>query len=182
MTDRPLSTGEYAILGILTKRAMHGYEMARYFDRDELTEVCPIEQSMLYTHVRNLEARGLVSWTEERVGLRPPRKIFALTDAGRMTIEAWLRTPVERMREVRLAFLMKLYFLHELDAAGEIELLRAQVEICEVYRARLAARVASSEGFARLVAMSKLSAAESTYNWLRTYAHELDHSRPQEVR
>ena len=33
-------------------RAMHGYEMARFFDRDDLSEVCPLDQGLLYAEAR----------------------------------------------------------------------------------------------------------------------------------
>ena len=158
---------------------MHGYEMARYFDRDDLSEVCPIEQSMLYTYIRNIEDRGLVSWTEVRVGLRPPRKLHELNAAGREVIETWLDEPVQRLREVRLEFLLKLYFLHTLDQPREQALLAKQIAICEDYFDRLLARELATTGFARLVAASKRSGAESTLNWLREYACQLEHGAEQ---
>ena len=68
MAMRSLLAGEHAVLGLLSFRPMHGYEMARYFDRDDLQEVCPIDQSLLYTYLRNLGERDLVAWSEERVG------------------------------------------------------------------------------------------------------------------
>ncbi len=176
MNERPLLPGEFAVLGLLALRPMHGYEMARYFDRDDLTEVCPIEQSMLYSYIRNVEDRGLVHWSEVRVGARPPRKIYELSGTGREIVETWLRQPAERMREVRLEFLLKLYFLHRLDPAAEVDLLRRQIDVCDAYRSRLATRVAESDGFQRLVAQSKLSAAEATASWLRDYAWQLEHS------
>jgi DNA-binding PadR family transcriptional regulator len=175
MLTRPLLPGEYAVLGLLLSRPMHGYEMARYFDRDDLSEVCPIEQSMLYTYIRNIEDRGLVSWTEVRVGLRPPRKLHELNAAGREVVEAWLDEPVQRLREVRLEFLLKLYFLHSLDQPREEALLAKQIVICEEYYDRLLARELATTGFARLVAASKRSGAESTLNWLREYAWQLEH-------
>lgn len=174
MQTRPLLSGEYAALGLLLGRPMHGYEMARYFDRDDLSEVCPIEQSMLYTYIRNIEERGLVGWTEVRVGLRPPRKLYELSPAGYDLIQAWLDEPVQRLREVRLDFLLKLYFLHSLDRAREKALLARQIGICEEYEARLRGRELASTGFARLVAASKRSGAESTLNWLREYAWQLE--------
>ena len=162
------------MLGLLLGRPMHGYEMARYFDRDDLSEVCPIEQSMLYTYLRNVEERGLVCWSEVRVGLRPPRKLFELTEAGRATIEAWLDEPVQRLREVRLDFLLKLYFLHGLDRVREKALLGRQIAVCDAYHERLLAHEAEGLGFARLVAASKRSGAESTLRWLREYAWQLE--------
>ncbi len=173
MAERTLLPAEFAVLGLLGMRPMHGYEMARYFDRDELTEVCPIEQSVLYAYIRNVEDRALVRWQERRVGLRPPRKIYELTPAGRAVLDAWLRTPVDRLREVRLDFLLKLYFLHQMDPAAEGALLAEQIARCEHYRDGLAARSLTAEGFGRLVAGSKLSAAQSTLAWLRGYLSEL---------
>jgi len=91
-------------------------------------------------------------------------------------VQMWLRQPVERMREIRLAFLLKLYFLEKLDAGAERDLLRRQIDVCEAYRERCAEKVDRLDGFSRLVAQSKLSAAESSLSWLRGYAWELDRS------
>lgn len=171
---RRLLPGESALLGLLRIRPMHGYEMARYFERDDLADVCPIEQSLLYTYLRNLEVRGLIAWSEERVGLRPPRKRYELTPAGREAVDAWLSEPAERLRDVRLEFLVKVYVLHHVDSAAERSLVLRQVETCEAYRARLAERLSrAGSDFARLVAGSKLSAAEATIRWLRDYQASL---------
>jgi PadR family transcriptional regulator, regulatory protein AphA len=153
---------------------MHGYEMARELEAEGLTEVCPVEQSLLYSYLRNLEERGLVRWEEHRVGGRPPRKQFELTGIGSQTVDQWLREPVQRLRDVRLAFLLKLYLLGSTDPDGERELLGRQIEVCEAYRTAAGTRVdAADNRFARLVAKSRLSAAEATLNWLREYAGEL---------
>ena len=145
---------------------MHGYEMARRLVQDGLDAVVPIEQSLLYTYIRNVEARGLVSWLEDRVGLRPPRKHYHLTEAGQEALEAWLDEPVLRMRETRLDLLLKLYFLEQLDPGRRDQLLRRQITVCEAYRERLQRAEERAEGFARLVAGSKRSAAEATLAWL----------------
>jgi DNA-binding PadR family transcriptional regulator len=172
VSERPLLPGEHAILGLLAIRPMHGYEMARYFDRDDLTEVCPIEPSLLYTYFRNLEQRGLVRGRESRVGRRPPRRVFELTVEGRTLLDGWLYRPVERMRETRLELLLKLYVLHHLDPQGERRLLGDQLAVCHAYEARLTERVAEASGFKLLVAGSKLSAARATLAWLESYVGE----------
>lgn len=179
MATRELLPGELAVLALLRNQPMHGYEMARYFDRDDLSEVCPIEQSLLYTYLRNTEERGLVRWSEVRVGLRPPRKLYELSESGRTQVETWLDAPVQRLREVRFEFLLKLYFLHPNDLARERALLARQIAICEDYRERLSVREAESNGFSKLVAASKRSGAESTVNWLQEYALTLEHEGDQ---
>ena len=169
MTERPLLAGEQMVLALLSLRPMHGYEMVSFVDGEGLAAVCPVEQSTLYTYLRNLEARALVEWTEERVGSRPPRKTYRLTDSGREAISDWLRRPVERMREVRLEFLLKLFFLQRTDGVALRTLVEEQVRVCERYLAGLAVQEGQG-GFERLVADSKRSAAEATLGWLRAYA------------
>ncbi len=178
MTDRELLPGEYAILGLLLEGPMHGYEMARHFEGHELTTVCPIEQSSLYTYLRNVEARELVTWEETRVGARPPRKMYSLTESGEQAVRRWLDAPVMRLREVRLDFLLKLYFLHRLDPDAERELLHVQIDVCRDYLGTLE-RQPDSSPFLRLVHGSKRSAALATLNWLRSYADELNRERSE---
>lgn len=173
MAERPLLPGEYAVLALLALRPMHGYEMTAFIQDEGLSDVCPVEQSTLYTYLRNIEARGLVTWTEERVGHRPPRKIFELTLAGRELIHAWLRRPVGRMREVRLEFLLKLFFLARLDPRAHRELIEGQLRACEAYLAALDSRVLLAP-FEQLVVQSKRSAAEATLAWLTRYAREVE--------
>lgn len=169
MTREPLR-GEYAVLALLRTRPMYGYEMARYFEGEDLRDVCPIEPGSMYTYLRNLESRELVSWREEREGQRPPRKRFALTPAGEALVAAWLREPVERMREVRFELLVKLYVLNAVDPEAEAALVRDQLRVCEAYRERAGRRVEEAgDGFSRLVAQSKLSAADATLSWLRDH-------------
>ncbi|MEX2080872.1 MAG: PadR family transcriptional regulator [Dehalococcoidia bacterium] len=175
MPNRGLLAGEHAVLALLTLRPMHGYEMARYFSSD-LAEVCPLEQGLLYSYIRNIEARGLIAATEERVGNRPPRKVHALTAEGRAAASEWLRQPVPRIRQARLELLVKLYILQGTPGA-ESDLVARQLAVFELYRDRGAAMVAERSGFARLVAASRLSAAEATLAWLRDYAANL--ARPQ---
>jgi PadR family transcriptional regulator AphA len=161
------------VLALLALRPMHGYEMLALLDDEGLTAVCPVEQSTLYTYLRNVEARGYVDWTEERVGQRPPRKTYRLTDEGRDVIGPWLRQPVERMREVRLEFLIKLFFLEQIDRSAHAALLAGQIEVCEQYLAQLGLRELRTP-FSRLVVQSKRSAAEATLGWLKQYAYQLE--------
>ena len=166
VNERALGPNEFALLGILRVRGpLHGYEMARSIARD-LADVCPTEQSTLYTYLRALEGRGMVAWHEERVGQNPPRKVFALTGSGREAVDEWLARPVARIREVRLDFLLKLNFLGQQDPAAERALIAAQIVECEAYLRGLEARAANTR-FGRMVLDSKRTGAEGTLAWLR---------------
>jgi DNA-binding PadR family transcriptional regulator len=107
------------------------------------------------------------------VGLRPPRKTYVLSSAGEALVHEWLRRPVERMREGRLEFLLKLFFLNLTDQPAVKQLLAEQIRVCEAYLAHI--RQSRDESpFRRLVARSKTSAAEATLGWLNSYVGEIE--------
>lgn len=167
MGERGLLPGELTLLGLLTLRPMHGYDMACFLQEHGIARVCPLEPSTLYSYLKTLEGRALVSGREERVGQRPPRRTYQLTAEGRERVEAWLHRPVYRIRDVRLEFLLKLFFLGLRNDGTKERLLADQVTACEQYLAELRAQAPAS-AFEQLVVGSKQSAAEATLAWLRT--------------
>ncbi len=169
---RDLLPGEYAVLGLLSERPLHGYELARLYKAEGLHDACPVEQSLLYAYLRNLEDRGFVEATEERVGRRPPRRQFRLTAEGGQAFERWLQAPVNRMRDVRLDFLIKLYFLQRFDPPAAVELIQKQIAACDAYLERWQP-APDATPFRKLVAQSKQSAARATREWLAAYEREL---------
>ncbi len=160
-----LLPGEYLALALLRLRPMHGYEMLHVAHGEGFDEVVPFDRGVLYAYLRKLERLGLVRWHETRSGRRPPRKEYELTDEGEAVVEHWLRTPVERMREVRQEFLLKLHVLRRVDPPGWRALLDAQIEACRRYIDAIDRR-AGTGAFAELLRDSKRSAAEATLRWL----------------
>jgi PadR family transcriptional regulator, regulatory protein AphA len=166
---RDLLPGEYTVLGLLALEPAHGYEVNRRWQESPLAELLPVEQSILYGYLRTLDRRGLLDWEEHRVGNRPPRRVFALSEEGWEYLRPWLRSPVERMREVRLDLLLKLYLLEEIDPGGVPRLIAEQVAVCRRYVDREEARLDRAEGFTRLIAESRLSAGRATLGWLSSH-------------
>jgi PadR family transcriptional regulator AphA len=124
---------EHALLGLLALSAQgvgHGYELARHFEaRASLGNVIRLEPGMVYHHLKKLDRMGLVSAIADEQG-RPPRRSFAISDAGRRELARWLAEPVAHTREIRLEFLVKLYFAVLLDPAIAARLVQEQREIC----------------------------------------------------
>lgn len=167
MDDRELSLGEYVALGLLAMEPVHGYELARRWASNAVGEVMPAEQSVVYGYLRGLERQALVDWDEVKVGNRPPRRIYALNEDGWVALRGWLRTPVTRMRQVRLDLLLKWYLLEQVDPRAVPGLIAAQVAVCERYVAEANERLQQAEGFSQLVAESRLTAGEATLAWLQ---------------
>lgn len=172
----PLTPVQYAILGLLHEQAAHGYELQRSFlEGSDLAGVVHLEQPSLYAALKDLAGRQLIEGTETREGLRPPRTVYSLTKEGRHVLDGWLRTPVERLRQVRLDFLLKVYFARQRSEAAVRSLVDAQVSTCHRYLADLEEQAAAlnPESFAYVVIESRSSAARSTLEWLREYRRRL---------
>ena len=171
-----LTPVQYALLGLLHEHPSHGYELQRFFAPDgELSVIAPVEQPTLYAALKELAVRQLIAGTETREGLRPPRTVYELSAAGQRVLDAWLRAPVERLRQVRLDFLLKVYFARQRGVRVVRALVDAQIAACHEYLARLEERAAtlSPDELAYLVGESRTSAARGTLDWLRDYRRRL---------
>jgi PadR family transcriptional regulator AphA len=171
-TKTYLTCAEYAVLGLLRQRPAHGYELQRQLSgRHGLGLVSPIEPAMVYAILKSLSGLELIDGEWDN-GTYPPKAIYSATTAGDAEFQRWLLRPVARLREVRLDLMVKLYFLmegeDEADSRQAIELLRAQLGVCEAYASELEAELtgASPGGFDALALGAKLSAAQLTAAWL----------------
>ncbi|MFA7249733.1 MAG: PadR family transcriptional regulator [Dehalococcoidia bacterium] len=171
-----LSPAQYAILGLLYDQPTHGYGLQRAFAAGgELADVAQIGQPALYAALKELVARALIAGQEEREGARPLRTTYALTPRGEASLLDWLRQPVPRLRQVRLDFLLKVYFARRRGVRVVRALVDAQIRVCHDYLARLEERAAqlSPDDFAYLVVESRTTAARSTLDWLHAYRRRL---------
>ncbi|MHB8576534.1 MAG: PadR family transcriptional regulator [Dehalococcoidia bacterium] len=172
-----LSLGEYAIVGVLRERPMHGYEIARRFAADlDLGLVAPMDMSSVYALLKDLHEQGLIEGQREVVGLRPPRTVYQLTAEAETQFLHWLGEPVHRLREVRSDLMVKLYFCRAIGTRVTAQLLDAQLDESRAYLERVEhlAAEADAGSFEQLVRGSKAGAAHATVAWL-------EHERSQLV-
>ncbi|HEV2579530.1 MAG TPA: helix-turn-helix transcriptional regulator [Ktedonobacteraceae bacterium] len=169
---------EYAILGLLEHQPMHGYEMFQQFQDGILGQVVHLEMSQMYAFLKKLERLGHIEAELEPQGTRPPRKIFHLTDQGRAVFQDWLTTPVERPREIRLLFLLKLYFAQSIMPRQVSHLVELELAACQKFLAHLEAQrlPTSSSGdtafLERVVLHSRIHQTRALLNWLRELQEE----------
>ncbi len=139
---------EHAVLGLIAEVGgdAHGYELARHFDPDRpLGQVLRLEQSMLYQHLKKLESRGWLTMSLQPQGSRPPRQVYGITAEGRAELRRWLEEPVAHTREIRLEFLVKLFFAIQLDPDRARRLVAEQQAVCEQLAASLTMQIAELE-------------------------------------
>jgi len=132
---------EWALLGLLTQKPMHGYELYRYFtDPSALGQVWYLGLSQMYKLLKELEAQGHVEASVESQESYPPRKVYHITPAGRAAFWQWMEKPVRNTRLIRVEFLAKLFLAQLLGSKMIGRLIDAQLETCQAQLARLFAR------------------------------------------
>jgi PadR family transcriptional regulator, regulatory protein AphA len=163
---------EYAILGLLESQPMHGYEMFQQFQGGTLGQIIHLLMSQMYAFLKKLERLGYIEAELEPQGARPPRKIFHLTELGRKTFFEWLTTPVERPREIRLIFLLKLYFVQRIDPKKTAHLIDQEIIACRKFlehleTQRLPAAKSSDMAFLdHIVLRSRIYQTRALLDWL----------------
>ena len=161
---------ENLLLGLLAEQPMHGYELAQLMIDDEtLRTIWHLKRSEVYFLLRKLAAQGHIAEMtdpEESPTLRkrqvagPPRQIYAATPAGRAALDAWLIEPVASPRDLRAAFLAKLYLARRRDLGMALALLEKQCQVLRKWQERLRG-TAPAEPFLILVHKLRLAQVEA---------------------
>jgi len=77
---------EALILSCLSAGPAHGYELSKRI-RTLSQDVLSVAEGKLYPALHALEAEGDISAQWVPQGNKPPRKVYELTDSGRLTLE-----------------------------------------------------------------------------------------------
>jgi DNA-binding PadR family transcriptional regulator len=117
---------EYAVLGFLYLRPMHGYDLHRLLQAN-LREVWRISQAQVYNILKRLEKLGWISASLQPQEHRPDRECFTLTPTGKNHFEDWLYRPTaSSARAIRVELLARLFFASQVDDAIVSRLLQEQ--------------------------------------------------------
>lgn len=134
--DASHNTLHAIILGLVGARPMSGYDIKRAFDQS-LASYWNAGNSQIYTTLKALAARGLVTSDLIVQETRPNRRVYRLTSAGKAALDRWLAESVPD-RFTKDEFLAKLFFLGEASDALALRHL-------EEHRAALLAQLAHME-------------------------------------
>ena len=164
---------EYALLGLLAERPMHGYELFQRFQNEVLGQIVHVEMSQLYAFLKKLERLALLAAELEPQGARPPRKVYQLTPTGHAVLQQWLTTPVERPRDIRIFFLIKLYFVQRQLPTQLPALIEQEINACQRFLATLESQrhgslsIRDQDAFAQVVLQSRIYQTRALLGWLR---------------
>lgn len=164
MTEHPQ---EYLILGTLMQQGRHGYELHNILSTG-LGRAWYAGMSQVYALLKRLEAAEKVVSSVKQQDNRPAKHVYSITPKGRKAFIQWVHTPLERMRDLRLEFLAKLFFIRELGLSGSDELIRKQEDIFQKQLRVIKQEEKNCyEAFEHLVLRFRIGQIEAVLSWLR---------------
>jgi PadR family transcriptional regulator AphA len=178
MEYTPRSRGlavEFAVLGYLIETPMHGYEL-----RDRLARgigaFWRIASSQLYQVLHRLEEGGWVECAVEARSSGPSRNVYRISAKGKDAFWNWAASPVRHVREIRVEFLAKVYFLRRLAPDRLAGLIAGQIAALQELYEHLSEqpRVETDDaGLGRLAASYRRSQVAGTMRWVEENEREL---------
>lgn len=126
---------KYAVLGLIAEEPRHGYAVRAAFE-ERLGDFWELNYGQIYQVLASLEQEGLITGTEEQIGRRPRRTVYAVSAKGRDALRAWLVQPLSAARPFRDDFYVRLLFINQ-DRETLSRLLKARTDACERRMAEL---------------------------------------------
>ena len=127
-----------AVLAYLTQGPMHPYELGRTLQHNGDARSIKYRHASLYMVVDQLARAGLVVPTESvKDGARPERTVYALTDAGRVELNAWLRDLLARPHHEHPRFVAALSLVAALPPDDVVQLLGRRLDGLAEQRAEI---------------------------------------------
>lgn len=121
-----MSTLKYAILGLLSKKSMTGYELTKEFN----TSVCEFwnaRHSQIYPELHQLTEENLVKYEVEITGTCLEKKLYSLTEEGHEALMKWLKKPLRMAHTPKDEFRLQLFFSHNLSPEERVHMLEFQL-------------------------------------------------------
>jgi len=172
---------ERAALGFLLEAPMHGYELRERIRR-ELGGVWRVASSRLYSVLHRMSDLGWIEPSIEGREARPARTVYRATPRGERAFWEWIEAPV-RLRDVRIEFLAKVFFLQRL-APDRLPALFAAQRAALVRRLdRMPGRLEPGCGdrsFGALVDSYRRGVLEHAIDWLDAHRPAIE-ERKEEV-
>lgn len=104
---------KYMILGLLNHQPMSGYDIKERVDH-ALSMFWNSGFGQIYPTLASLTEDGNIQLFKRESKAGPDRKVYKITDQGKVMLKKWLATPTEK-EEVRYEMLLKLFFSSAID-------------------------------------------------------------------
>jgi DNA-binding PadR family transcriptional regulator len=166
-----LSLSDWVVLGVVAERPTHGWPVVRELAADgAIGRIWTVSRPLVYRSISTLIDEGFIEEHGEVAGVRgPQRTIVRATRTGKAALRRWLEEPVDHVRDVRSALLVKLALLDRAGRPSEA-LIARQLERLEPVFA-VVTRRSSADGFESVLATWRREQALAVQRFLRSTSH-----------
>ncbi len=161
-------TTDYVLLGVLMVGPKHGYEIRQFLD-DSLESKWHISSSQMYSLLKRLEGKQLVKSFLSVQTKRPSKRVYSLMPKGKEAFLAWIEQPVMHVRNLRIEFLAKLFFIDRLCLPGGNQVIQKQIDALSSILAKIQkAQSLERLPFEKLSLRFRQMTIEAHIQWLKT--------------
>jgi DNA-binding PadR family transcriptional regulator len=108
---------QYGILGLLNYAPMTGYNLKKLFD-ESVNNIWEASLSQIYRELGTLEKNGLVTSQIEQQDDRPDKKIYSISEEGKIAFGEWLVNFSDKfISPKRDEFMLRIFFGAQLGKA-----------------------------------------------------------------
>jgi DNA-binding PadR family transcriptional regulator len=158
-------------LAVVAEAPTHGWPIVRVLAPDgAIGQIWTVSRPLVYRSITTLLAAGFIEECGEAEGVRgPQRTIMRATRRGRAALRRWLDEPVDHVRDVRSALLVKLA-LNARAGRPSQALIERQIEQLEPVFAAVT-RKRRAGGFESVLATWRREQALAVQRFLRSQSH-----------
>ena len=131
------------ILGMLLRYGpQHGYQIKMLL-AEQLADFTDIKLPTIYYHLEKMEASGLITAEQVKEGVRPEKRVYAVSGAGQDAFARLLAQTLDMRYRPTFDADSAFFFSDSLDGAALVRALRAHAQRLEASLARIAAHRAA---------------------------------------
>lgn len=128
-----LSKPATLLLGIIYKEPLNAYEITKLLTYMNIKWWFNIADSTVYTTLKNLEKKGLIKGTIERIGNMPDRTIYSLTEKGKDELKETIKESILQFSYDTNIFTIAAFVMDILETEEKKELLERRLNILQSY-------------------------------------------------
>ncbi len=166
---------ELATLGLLLGEPLHGYRLKQQMELF-MSGCISVNYGAIYPLLRRLEERGLIRVSLEQEGLNPGRKIYSITQEGKIRWkERMLEQPHESWVHSRSRFMIKFFFFSYLEPQERLKLLEHRLMVCRLRLENRELEILPPDPYQFTAWQRYLWMIENEIEWLQEQIQALGH-------
>lgn len=123
-----MRTLKYAILGLINRTPMTGYDITREFNSNQLANFWYAKHSQVYPELSRLTEEGLITCEIVIQGEKLEKKLYSITDQGREELKNWLLKDEPLEATPKDVFRLRMYFSDTMTLEEQRKHLQAQLK------------------------------------------------------